>query len=128
MEYTVISPLKVPTTKKKYFILNLNNYRNTHFQVLNKAKVVYKNEISNQINKLPNFTKVYLECVVYPATKRLSDIDNVGSIHLKFFQDALVEAGKIPDDNYLYIPIVLTKIGKIDKHNPRVEIIIHDKS
>ena len=45
------SPLSVPVGKGK-FIINLNNYRNAHYQILNKAKKSYKLIINNQIKKL----------------------------------------------------------------------------
>ena len=48
----LISPLSVPQTKTKNFILNLNVYRNAHFHVLNKAKINYKAIMLEQIIKL----------------------------------------------------------------------------
>jgi len=85
----LISPLKVPVTKKKYFILNLNNYRNAHFFVLNKAKITYKEMMQDQLNKLTSYTKISVEYILYPRTKRLTDLGNVLSIHQKFFEDCL---------------------------------------
>ena len=95
----------------KGFSLNLNQYRNAHFYKLNNAKIEYKAIIK-------------LTYVVYPKTSREFDISNVCSIVDKFFSDALVELGKLPDDNFKYIPEISYKIGEKDKDNPRVEIII----
>lgn len=39
--FEFVAPLKVIKTKTKDFILNLNNYRNAHYQVLNKTKVEF---------------------------------------------------------------------------------------
>ena len=89
------SPLRVPTSKKRNFTLNLNQYRNTHFHVLNKAKVLYKEIITPQIASLSLFTRVKVIYTYYPPTKRRTDLGNVLSIHQKFFEDAFVEAGKI---------------------------------
>lgn len=63
---------------------------------------------------------------LYPKTKHLSDLDNVCSVHAKFFQDALVELKKIPDDNYNYIVSTKFLFGSIDPENPRVEIDIEE--
>lgn len=122
----ISAPLEVPVTKttNKKFILNLNNYRNTHFQVLNKAKQVYKELISHSILNLPEFSKVHIEFVLYPKTNRKTDLDNVCSVHAKFFQDALVELGKLPDDTYDYVKGISYKFGFVDKGNPRVDIIV----
>jgi hypothetical protein len=44
----------------------------------------------------------------------------------KFFADALVELGKLPDDNYLHVPEINFRMGAIDSSNPRVEIFIKE--
>ena len=120
----IISPLRVPVTKTKFFVLNLNVFRNASFFTLNTAKKKYKELIQNQLVSLPKLDKIYLTYIVYPKDKRLFDLDNVTSIHAKFFQDALVECGCIEQDNYLYIIGSETLFGEIDKLNPRCEIII----
>jgi len=121
----IISPLSVPAGKKKFY-LNLNVYRNSHYQILDQAKKNYKFLIAKQLIYLTPFKKVNLELNLYPKTKRLTDLDNVLSIHLKFFCDALVYYKKIPDDNYLYIPEINYRFGAVNKMNPRVEIIIKE--
>lgn len=120
----IISPLKVPITKTKYFVLNINQYRNACFFTLNTAKKKYKELIQDQLINISKLDKIYLTYVVYPKDKKLFDLDNVCSIHAKFFQDALVECGCIDEDNYLYIIGSETLFGEIDKNNPRVEIHI----
>lgn len=120
----ISSPLVVPVSSKRNFTLNMNQYRNTHFQVLNKAKKTYKDIITRHVLALPLFNKVKLEFVLYPATHRKTDLDNVCAIHNKFFQDALVELGRIPEDNYEYISEITYKFGYVDKDNPRVDITI----
>lgn len=116
------SPLKVLASKVKTWILNLNQYRNTHFRTLNTVKINYKLALSKQINSSPKYDKIACVYTVYPETKRLFDIGNVCCIHQKFFEDALVELGKLPDDNYNYIPTVIYQFGGIDANNPRVTI------
>lgn len=116
------SPLKVLATKLKGWTLNLNQYRNTHFRTLNTVKINYKLWMEKQIKDGPKYNKIACIYTVYPPNKRLFDIGNVCCVHQKFFEDALVELGKLPDDNYNYIPIVVYQFGGIDPANPRVEI------
>lgn len=118
------SPLSVKLSGKKKFILNLNNYRNLHYMASNTAKIQYKKDIDYQISQLFTFKKITLTYILYPATKRKTDISNVLSIHDKFFCDALVEKGVIADDDYNCIPEVNYKFGEVDKESPRVEIHI----
>lgn len=116
------SPLKVLATKLKGWILNLNQYRNTHFRTLNTVKINYKIAMSEQINRSPSYNRVACIYTVYPKDRRSFDLGNVCCIHQKFFEDALVELGKLPDDNYNYIPTVIYQFGGIDANNPRVDV------
>lgn len=126
MTFIVQSPLSIPLSKKKSFTLNLNTYRNAHHFILNTAKIKYKEIVLSQIQQLPKFKKVSLIYTFYPNSKRHYDVANVCSIVDKFFCDALVELGHLPDDNYEYLPTVTYKMGCIDKDNPRVEIQIKE--
>lgn len=119
----IISPLKIELSKKRGFILNLNNYRNTHYYTLNSAKVAYKELVTNQLTTKFD-VPIKITYTYFPKTKRRVDIGNVLSIHQKFFEDALVEGGCIPDDSYDYLPEVAYRFGEIDKDNPRVEILV----
>lgn len=117
-----ISPLKVLASKVRYFILNLNQYRNTHYRVLNNCKINYKEQMKKQISKSPRFKKVLCVYKVYSGSKRSFDLGNVCSVHEKFFEDAFVELGKLEDDNIDFIPLVIYVGCGIDKDNPRVEV------
>lgn len=121
-----ISPLKVLGTKVRNFILNLNQYRNTHYRILNNCKVNYKEVMKEQILKASKYGKIICVYTVYNATKRNFDLGNVCSIHEKFFEDALVELGKLEDDNVEYIPLVIYKRGQLDRENPRVEVDVFE--
>lgn len=116
------SPLKVLATKLKGWILNLNQYRNTHFRTLNTVKINYKLWMEKQIKAGPKYNKIACIYTVYPKDRRSFDLGNVCCIHQKFFEDALVELGKLPDDNYNYIPLVIYQFGKVDPLKPRVEV------
>lgn len=119
-------PLNVPTSKDKSFYLNLNQYRNAHFHILNNAKIKFKEAVTKDILSLPNLNVIELDYTVYPRTKRELDISNVCSIVDKFFCDALVELGKLTDDSYKYVTRISYGFGEIDKMNPRVEVLIKE--
>lgn len=120
----IISPLKVVQSKKKMFILNLNNYRNAHYMTLNTVKRNYKEAVREQVEQLPEFKKVIIHYELYPKTRRRTDIGNVTAIHKKFFEDALVELGRIPDDSFDHVIGSTESFGCVDSTNPRVEILI----
>lgn len=122
--YKINSPLRVLVTKKKLWVLNLGNYRNTNPFTLNNAKIQYGKDILNQLILLPKFSIITIEYVVYPKSLVLFDLDNVTSIHAKFFQDCLKNLGLIEDDNYKFIIGSSNRFGAVDRLNPRVEIII----
>lgn len=123
----VIAPLRIDKNKKgDKWSVNLNQYRNTHVHSLNNFKKKYKNLVQKQIDQLSPFTCIRLIINIYAADKRLFDIGNVGSIHEKFFLDALQELGKLPEDNYKHCPETHTYFKGIDKENPRVEFIIEE--
>jgi len=117
------SPLRV-LVGKKLFALNLNIYRNSFYQILNRAKITYKKLIKEQLVGLNLEPPVTITYTYYPPDKRESDLGNVLPIHAKFFEDALVECGYLKDDNYKYINQTIYRIGSVDKTNPRVEISI----
>lgn len=125
-EYLILLPTSVPVTKAgRQVPINLNWYRNAHYQTLNKAKVAFKNAIMEQLATLPFFDRIAITYTVYPRTKQLSDIGNVCSIADKFFCDALVEASRIQDDNYTVVLGTQHLFGAIDRENPRIEARIH---
>ena len=119
-------PIKVKKSKAKWFYLNLNGYRNAHYQVLNVSKKNFKNEVEKEIVKLPKLNKVILRYFLYPGTAHLCDVANICSIVDKYFCDALVELGIIPDDNYTYLKGVSYEFGELDRNNPRVDVYIYE--
>lgn len=117
-------PLSIPVSKNRSLLLNLNVYRNAHYQSLDKAKKLFKEFIKPQLEPLPKFDKVHLRYTLYPKTKRLCDIANICSIVDKFFSDALVETGHLEDDNYNFVQGVSFFFGFVDSENPRVDVEI----
>ena len=123
---TVVAPLRVPINKKgTLFSLNLNQYRNGHYHVLNKAKRIFKEHMRPQIEAIETpWKEVSIAYIVYMPTKRKVDLSNVCTVVDKFFLDALVSFGYLPDDNYEHVKQVTYIWGGVDKANPRVEITI----
>ena len=122
--WTITLPLRVMIGKTKFFTLNLNQYRNEQFFNLNKSKIEYKRLITPLLKDIPKLKGCTLEYVLFPGSRTLCDVANVCSIHDKYFSDALVEAGKLEDDNYNFVPETHYRFGQIDKINPRVEVTI----
>ena len=116
-------PLSIKLRRKSY-ALNLNLYRNTHYMTLNKLKVAFNSMVQDQIAQLPRYKSVSLIYTLFPKTHRLCDVANICTIVDKFFCDALVNQGKLEDDNYIFVPHVEYRFGEIDKENPRVTVTI----
>lgn len=133
MEYCIALPLKIcvykskKTGKETFFTLNLNQYRNASYIVLNNAKINFKKEIENSLSILSKLNSpIGLEFKLYTGSKRLCDTSNICSIVEKFFCDVLVELGYIEDDNYQFIKFTSYSFAGIDKNNPRCEVIIKE--
>lgn len=117
--------MSVPLSKKSKFILNLNLYRNANFHVLNNAKIAFKEKVTPLLRHIPKLKGCTLEFTLFPGSETKCDVSNVCCIVEKFFNDALVECGKIEDDNYTIVPTSRYNFGEVDKNNPRVEVVIH---
>ena len=118
-------PLEVHYSKKKKFILNLNNYRNAHYRVLSISKRLYSENLVPRLKDFDRFTEpVSLTYTYYARSKRRLDISNPCSIIDKFACDALVKAEILEDDSFKQIKEVVYKFGGIEKDNPRCELVI----
>ena len=104
---------------RKKFALNLNTYRNAHFHVLNQAKKQFMVSLFVEHIDFLNhkFQGVKITYTIIPHNKVMFDTQNVLSIVDKFFCDALVESGIIPDDNYNYVSYGAPELGDIVKNN-----------
>jgi len=122
------SPLTISINSKRQFILNLNNYRNAYFRTLNSAKVNYKAFMKDRIlDQIPiPLEKIAIQYKVFKGDRRRFDVGNVASIHQKYFEDAIVELGRLPDDRHENLPLSFFSFGGISTDRPRVEITIYD--
>lgn len=125
-EYIVNLPLAVPVTKGgRLFWVNLNQYRNSHYQTLNKAKAKFKDTIREQVLALPYLHKIAVTFTFHPGKGIIPDTNNVCSIADKFFLDSLVELSRLKDDSRKYVLGTRYLPGAQDRDNPRVEARIH---
>ena len=127
--YKFTSPLflRLSASKKaKAYRLNLNQYRNWHYQVSNNLKVKYKQVMSDQLSGFKLKPPVEIKFTLYNDSKRRIDRSNVLSIQEKFFCDALVELGCMKDDNDNYIIRTSYESGEVSPNNGRVEIEIKE--
>lgn len=119
-----ILPLRVQQSKNKKFSCNLNLYRSAHYQVLNNAKVEFARIFEEQYGYSKNkpIERCELHYTIYWPDKRLSDLDNVGSIIAKFTGDCLTKYNYIIDDNRTVVKRIVFTDGGIDRNNPRAEL------
>lgn len=115
---TIDLPLFVYCGKKK-IILNLNNYRNLHYRLLNDSKKKYKSLIKPIVPSIKIKDSVCLEYVYFHGNARRVDVANPCSIIDKYTCDALVSFGVLEDDNSKNIKKVTYIYGGVDKYNPR---------
>lgn len=128
-KYKFKAPLAIKLSnapKAKAYRINLNQYRNWHFQVSNNLKIKYKKLLADQLSGLKITPPVEITFTLFNDSKRRIDRSNVLSIQEKFFCDALVEFGCFPDDNDNYIERTIYQSGKVDSKNGRVEIEIKE--
>lgn len=127
--FTTSLPLyiTVGVRKRKDIYLNYNRVNNLHYQQRNQVKKLFTVKAVQELWNCPKFTKqIKITYTVYKPTRRRYDVMNVVAVVDKFFQDALVTAKKIDDDNYTVVPYVIGKHGGVSKDNPRVVIEIEE--
>jgi hypothetical protein len=130
MEYKIDSPLfvilKMARKPNRKCYLNLNNYPNWHYQTYNKIKIIYNKVMLSKLYRLKLKPPISLHFKLFKRDKRKTDRANALSVVEKFFCDALVNHGCIPDDNDSIIESTHYSTGGIDRKNPRCEIIIKE--
>lgn len=116
----VTLPRKTKEDKKVY--LNLNVYRNLHYISNNQAKEIYCEMMREQMKGKKFENKIEITFTLFKGRNGRVDRSNILSIVEKFFCDALVHNGCLPDDNDDFILATHYKSGGYDKNNGRVEI------
>lgn len=124
MTWKICLPWKIPLSANKDFPINLNHYRNAHFQELNNAKIKFAKLVSPLLGSVLCMESCSLAYVIFPPSKRECDISNICCIADKFFSDTLVSCGKIVDDNFKIVSNINFSYGHVDPLNPRIEVTI----
>lgn len=123
----LISPIYLELPRKrsagKRISLNLNWYRNAHFQTNNEVKIQYRALMKEQIQQIVSISWPIKPAYRYFLSRRC-DIGNVHSVVEKYFLDALVELGRLPDDGPKYVVGANYEFAGFDVKNPRCEIEI----
>ena len=123
--------LTLPTSVmvgRKRFYFSLNNYRNAHYQTLNKAKKAYSEIVMILVLEAgkKTFDCAQVSFTYHPSTRRKWDLDNIDSVTRKFVLDALVHCGVLKDDDSSYIHDLSAKVGGIRK-TACVDVIIREE-
>ena len=130
MIHTIISPLFVELPRKtkanKKVYLNMNTYRNLHHRISNDAKILYKDQLKDQLQDLIIKTPVEVTYKVFKKTNRKLDKMNVVSVVSKFLLDSITDYGCWIDDNDDYVKTETILPTELDRINPRVEITIKE--
>jgi hypothetical protein len=111
-------PIWIKCGKKKRY-LNLNQYRNWHYQVSNNIKKKFKEQVGGNLD-FSILGQVEIDYVYYAPDKRKRDLMNVIAVADKFFQDALVETGCIETDDTDTVVKITSLFGGTDKEDARI--------
>ncbi len=124
----VVCPLYVMLERKtkpdKKIFVNMNTYRNLHFQINNKVKVKYKESVIEQLKGVTIKTPVEITYKVYKARNNKLDKMNVVSVTSKYLLDAITELGCWTDDNDDFVKTETIMPTEVDREKPRVEVFI----
>ena len=124
----LICPLYITIERKtkadKKIFVNLNTYRNLHFQINNNVKVKYKELLREQLEGIKIKTPVEITYKVYKARNNMLDKMNVVSVTSKYLLDAITQLGCWTDDNDDFVKTETIMPTELDRKNPRVEVFI----
>ena len=121
-EKTVVLPIWILNGKNRYQ-LNLNQYNQWYYQLRNKIKKLFKEQVKDSLGfSFSGEIQIYYK--YYAPDKRTRDLMNVIAVADKFFQDTLTQYGCIEDDNTKIVKKVTCKYMGIDLDNPRIEATI----
>lgn len=124
MTWTIDLPTTIRVTEKKTLALNLNGYRNWHYQHQNLTKVLFEKLVKDKLKGIPKQDKVHLHYVLWGPTNQRRDLMNVIAVVDKYFSDALPKAGILEDDHAEIIVSTSAAFGGVDRKNPRVSVTI----
>lgn len=116
--------MKASPSGRKLYKMNFNEVKGLHYQVYNNLKKHYKETMREQIEGFKLEPPVQVVYRLYKGSRRKTDKMNFVSIGSKFVLDALSELGAIPDDNDEIIHQEVLLPTRLDRDNPRLEVLI----
>jgi len=114
------------TKKNSTHLIGANWLRNVHYHVKNQVKQYLAGLIHDQITEKFYIKNKYKVTYTYYYKNKRSDLMNVISATSKALLDSLQECECIDDDSVEYCIEEVSKVGGLDKNNPRVEIILEE--
>lgn len=131
--YSLSVPLHVVLPRKrvedKKVKISLNQYHNWHPHLRNEIKQKFTEDMERPLmdSGLVPLTKIRkIKYTLWlDANRTKEDTPNVTYLIDKYFCDALVHYGYIPDDNWHTVITYEHTCGGVDRRNPRVEIQIY---
>lgn len=97
----------------------------SHYRVYSALKKENTDLVAYLVKKLPKIKRVDLEITWYCKDKR-KDKDNI-TAGVKFILDGLVKAGVLDNDGWKQIGDINHSL-EVDKHNPRIEVMLREVS
>ena len=123
--FTIKLPMRMKVNKGgELESLNLNVYRNLHFYKLNFQKKAFHDFVKPLLSGLPPMEAIKLHYQINPKGGSRLDTMNVGSVVDKFFSDALVLCGIVPDDDYKHVVRNDFEFGSLCPNDPHVLVTI----
>lgn len=123
--FTIKLPMRMKVNKHgELESLNLNVYRNLHYYKMNYQKKAFQDFVKPLLSGLPLMEAVTLHYEINPKGGSRLDTMNVGAVVDKFFSDALVHNGIIPDDDYKHVVSNSFSFGSLCPENPHVLVTI----
>lgn len=123
VKITLPTSITLGKKKVKKVYLNLNGYRNWHYQVSNNVKKLFKEKVRGNLDFCFS-DKIEITYDYYAPDKRKRDLMNVIAVVDKFFQDAMVEEGCIETDDTDTVVRIVSNYKGIDRENPRIEATV----
>lgn len=123
--FTIKLPMRMKVNKGgELESLNLNVYRNLHFYKLSFQKKAFHDFVKPLLSGLPPMEAISLHYQINPKGGSRLDTMNVGSVVDKFFSDALVLCGIVPDDDYKHVVRNDFEFGSLCPNDPHVLVTI----
>lgn len=122
MEYQLTIPGRLDNLNDYILAERSNRYKGANLKEENQKIALF--EIYRQLPKVRVTGPVKMHYRWYEKNRR-RDLDNISSFGRKVIQDALVQAGVLPDDGWKYIK-GFTDEFYVDAENPRIEVILKE--